>query len=977
MTSPSSQFDCLSADYLEQLWEQYLHNPGALTPDWQKYFASWERPENGNGNGHGPVRFRPAPNRTSLFHSAAGGPPPMSATPVVAQPAIPAPPADTNGANGNGHGTTAKAAARSARHMSSAQLQDRVDQLVRAFRVRGHLFADLDPLGRHRRQSIELSPEVFGLTEADLDLPFSTIAIGGPPTQTLREIVGRLYNTYCRAIGTEFMHIGDLGIRDWLQHRMEETENHLKLDRASQLRILTRLTDAVVFEEFCRKKYVGAKTFSLEGAESLIPLLHLAIEKSAAMGVDEIVLGMAHRGRLNVLVNIMGKSAQQMFREFEDREPELSRGRGDVKYHLGYSSDWTSTSGKKVHLSLCFNPSHLEYVNPVALGRMRAKQDRAGDRTRVRGTVFLIHGDAAFAGEGITQETLNLSELRHFSTGGTLHVIVNNQVGFTTPPEEARSTRYATDVAKMLDIPIFHVNGEDPEAVAQVVTLALEFRETFHRDAVIDMYCYRRQGHNESDEPGFTQPLMYQAIAKRASVRDGYLERLLRLNEITKEEADAIAERRREHLETELNQARAGERSRGVTDSLLGVWHGFRGGDELPEDDIDTGESREKIGALLDRWTQLPEGFHLHRKLTRFVENRRAMGKGEMPLDWSTAEAVAMASLVEAGHPVRLCGQDAGRGTFSHRHAILHDSEMGSRYIPLEHVRDGQAKFEVINSPLSESGVLGFEYGYSLDCPHGLVLWEAQFGDFVNVAQPLIDQFITSAEEKWRRLSGLVMLLPHGMEGQGPEHSSARLERFLTQAAEQNIQIVCPTTPAQYFHVLRRQVLRKWLKPLVVFTHKSLLRHPRVVSPIEDFASGKFQRVLPDPLDAPALRSGGVERVILTSGKIYFELLEQREEQNRTDVALIRVEQFYPFPEAQLRAALDRYVPGTPVYWVQEEPENMGAWRFLRVMFGERLFDRFPLGGIMRPASASPATGSHSSHHLEQNQVLAQAFGEI
>jgi 2-oxoglutarate dehydrogenase E1 component len=728
-----------------------------------------------------------------------------------------------------------------------------------------------------------------------------------------------------------------------------------------------RLTDAVVFEEFIRRKFVGAKSFSLEGAESLIPLLDLAIEKSAESGIIEIVLGMAHRGRLNVLANIIGKNPREIFRLFEDKDPDLFLGRGDVKYHLGYGNDWTTSTGKKVHLSLCFNPSHLEYVNPVALGRMRAKMDRGRDFTHSRGMVLMIHGDASFIGEGVVQETLNLSRLAGYTTGGTLHVIVNNQIGFTTTPEQTRSTMYASSVAKMLPAPIFHVNGEDPEAVAQCVHLALEFRSTFKLDVVIDMYCYRRLGHNETDEPSFTQPILYRTIESRKTVREGYLEHLHALGEVTQEEADAIAASRREILEQNLTEARSEPRKPPGAPS--GIWTGRHGGADRDIPDTDTGVDRARLSDLLLAQTKLPEDFNLHPKLQRLITGRQEMARGTRPLDWSAAESLAFASLLTQGVPVRLTGQDCERGTFTHRHCVLHDVENGHLHIPLRHLSETQAAVEICNSPLSENGVLGFEYGYSLDCPHGLVLWEAQFGDFANCAQVIIDNFIVSAEEKWRRLSGLVMLLPHGLEGQGPEHSSARLERFLALGAEDNIQVIIPTTPAQYFHALRRQIVRPWRKPLIVMTPKSLLRHPQCVSPLDMCATERFQRVIPDTGPASA-----VKHIILTSGKISYELEQRRTELKRTDVAILRIEQLYPFPTEQLNAALSGYPDGTPAVWVQDEPENMGAWRFLRVLLGDRLLGRFPFSRVSRPTSASPATGSNSSHKKEQEQLLKEAF---
>jgi 2-oxoglutarate dehydrogenase E1 component len=725
----------------------------------------------------------------------------------------------------------------------------------------------------------------------------------------------------------------------------------------------------VVLEEFIQQKYPGTKSFSLEGAESLIPLLDLAIEAAADHGVEEIVLAMAHRGRLNVLVNILGKRPRDVFHEFEDHDDPLREGLGDVKYHLGHSSDWVSRAGRTVHLSLCFNPSHLEFVNPVALGRVRAKQDRVGEQDRTRGMALLIHGDAAFAGEGVVQETLNLSALDGYRTGGTLHVIVNNQLGFTTLPEEYRSFPYAADVAKMLQVPIFQVNGEDPEAVAQVVHLAMDFRRTFQSDVVIDMYCYRRRGHNKGDEPAFSQPLMYQRIEQRQPVRESYLEHLLALGQVTREEADAIVAEVRTELDRDLGEARSPQYAP-TRERPTGVWSAYHGGLGGDAQRVDTGGDIRQLRELTEALCRLPEGFTAHPIIARGLARRREMAHGARPVDWALAEALAFATLAAAGHPVRLSGQDTVRGTFSHRHAALHDIRDGQVYVPLQHVAAGQAPVEIVNSPLSEVGVLGFEYGYSLDCPEGLVAWEAQFGDFVNAAQVIVDQFIVSAEEKWRRLSGLVLLLPHGFEGAGPEHSSARLERFLELAVNDNVQIVNATTPAQYFHVLRRQVLRPWRKPLIVMTPKSLLRHPRVVSSLEALAQGRFEPIVPDGEIDP----GGVSRILLCSGKVYYDLHALREELGRRDVAIARLEQLYPLRDEHLAESLARYPKETPIVWVQEEPANMGAWRYLLARFGERLVGTFPFSGICRPAAASPATGWSGRHKVEQARLLRVAF---
>ncbi len=922
-----------SLPFVEELYADYLRNPQGVPADWRKFF---ETLPDAQRDGFRPASEMAVPRR-SIFHTAPSG----------------------------------KASAPATSIFDDAALQERVGRLMHAYRVRGHIVAHIDPLGLPRPEQAELDPAFYGLTNIDLDRQVATSTGPNPEVRPVRRVVQQMRNTYCRFIGAQFMHIDELSVRKWLQHRMERTENRLTLQRDEQLRILTRLTDAVVFEEFLQKKYVGAKSFSLEGSESLIPLLDLLIEGSGEQGVEEIVLAMAHRGRLNVLANILEKQPRAMFREFEDVDPELHLGQGDVKYHLGHSSDWQTTSGKTVHLSLCFNPSHLEFVNPVALGRMRAKQDRFGDAERRRGMVLLIHGDAAFAGEGIIQETLNLSELSAYSVGGTIHVIINNQIGFTTLPPEGRSSTYATDVAKMLQIPVFHVNGEDPEAVAQVVRLALDFRREFQRDVVIDMYSYRRRGHNEGDEPALTQPVMYRAIEQTDPVRDNYLDRLLLLGEITVEEADRIADERRALLEKELELARSHEYKAGA-EVAGGVWSKYHGHKLEDVDDVATGLDSQRLSALLTAQTKLPADFHPHHKIERWLKLRVEMAEGKRSLDWAAGEALALASLAVDGFRIRLTGQDSGRGTFSQRHAVLHDCLDDHTYTPLQHLDPSQAPVEICNSPLSEAGVMGFEYGYSLDWPDGLVAWEAQYGDFCNAAQVIIDQFIVSAEDKWRRLSGLVLLLPHGLEGQGPEHSSARLERFLALAAEDNIQIVTPTTPAQYFHLLRRQVLRSWRKPLIVMTPKSLLRHPQAVSSLEDLGSKKFCEVLPDE-HAPA--PDRINRVLLCNGKVYYDLVRRRDELKRDDVMLVRIEQLYPLPVEDLRSALAVCSDGTRAVWVQEEPANMGAWRFLRVHLGESLFGRLPFSGVYRAESASPATGSGSSHKLEQERLLSEAFG--
>jgi 2-oxoglutarate dehydrogenase E1 component len=970
-----------SLNYIERIYSDYLSNAENVSPEWRQFFQEdgWreaigagesdgadDHASTSNGHSGEAIGTNGSHHATPAYEPVA----PLSERPSQASnvlpptPTAPVPSGKVQRVGGEGRPMRGD--------VQLVALQERVDQLIRNHRVRGHIIARLDPLKQPRPQPPELDPAYYGFTEADYDRVFSTRTSYGPQERTLREIVGWLRNTYCRYIGAQFMHIDDLAVRQWLQDRMESNENRIHLRRDEQLRILRKLTDAVIFEEFIQKKFMGAKSFSLEGAESLIPLLDMAIEDAGSDGVEEIVLAMAHRGRLNVLANVIGKDPRQIFREFEDVDSDQFVGRGDVKYHLGYSSNRTTANGRDVHLSLCFNPSHLEFVNTVAMGRMRAKQDRADDRQRRRGMALIIHGDAAFAGEGVVQETLNMSELPAYTVGGTIHLIVNNQIGFTTTPQEGRSSVYCTDVAKLLQIPIFHVNGEHPEAVAQVLRLAMDFRYKFQRDIVIDMYCYRLRGHNEGDEPSFTQPLLYQAIDRHRSVREGYLDHLLELGGVSRQEAEQIAEERQAHLERELASARS-DNWVPHQDMLNKVWKGYRGGKESEAPDIDTGVDVNRLAQLLEVQTHVPEGFTIHGKVKRGMDKRLEMANGTAPLDWAAAESLAFASLATQGYPIRLTGQDVERGTFSHRHAVLHDAKNGATYMPLNHLSQDQAVVEIYNSPLSEAGVLAFEYGYSLDSPDALVMWEAQFGDFANAAQVVIDQFIASAEDKWRRLSGLVLLLPHGFEGQGPEHSSARLERFLLLAAEDNIQVVYPTTPAQMFHLLRRQMLRHWRKPLIVMTPKSLLRHRECSSSLEELATGEFQRVIPDDQFDDL---GDAERILLCTGKLYYELRERRDELELKNIAIIRVEQLYPLPTKALEKALATAPDGTPVVWVQEEPENMGAWRFMRIHYGERLLGRFPMTGVSRPASASPATGSKAAHVWEQNKLIAEALGE-
>ena len=923
-------------DFIETIYADYERDPDSVPPDWQRYFRSLDSVAGPGANGA--TQLGPTFETASIFNPSG-----VSVAPInsVGQAAL---------------------------TIAAKERQEAVTQLIRNYRVRGHLLAQLDPLGRDRKYDIpELDPLFYGFREADMDRVFACDRSLEPTGQlSLRELIERLKNTYSRTIGVQFTHIDDIEARNWLQQRMESTQNRAQLSRAEQVRILTRLSDAVIFEEFIRRKFTGAKSFSLEGSESLLPTLDLAIEEAGEQGVQEVVVGMAHRGRLNVLANIIGKSPREIFREFEDKDPDLHIGGGDVKYHLGYVNDYQTSTGRRVHLSLCFNPSHLEFVNTVAMGRLRAKEDRIGDFARERGLLILIHGDAAFIGEGVVQETLNLSQLPGYTVGGALHVVVNNQIGFTTAPSEARSTHYCTDVAKMLQIPIFHVNGEDPEAVAATVKIAMEFRRKFRRDAVIDMYSYRKLGHNESDEPAFTQPVTYAQISKRKSVREGYLDRLLGMGEITREEADAIAERRRLHLENELSQAHEEPPSR-----VRQTHGGYIGGPDASAPEVNTAVPRERLQMLLEQLSSVPDDFKPHPKIVRLLKARQQMAQGKAPLDWAAGEALAFATLTTEGVPIRMSGQDSERGTFSHRHAVLHDVENGSEYVPLHNLSPDQSRLRIYNSPLSEVGVLGFEYGYSLDALGGLVIWEAQFGDFWNAAQVIVDQFIASAEDKWNHLSGLTMLLPHGYEGAGPEHSSARPERFLLLAAQDNFQVVYPTTPAQMFHLMRRQVMRKWRKPLIVMSPKSLLRHLECISSLDDLASGGWQKIIPDTHK----RSGAeISKVMLCSGKIYYELDKAREERGANDVAILRVEELYPLSNEELMGALTQYGDGTKVVWVQEEPENMGAWFHMDTSFWRVLRERFEWSGVYRDRSASPATGSAASHKKEQELLINAAF---
>ena len=916
-----------SLAFIESLYSQFCENPSSVPEEWRTYFEKW-------GDEADPESVHQRQSITGGLFNAGS----------------------QNAASGD---------------LKGLVLQERLDGMIRAYRVRGHVKAQLDPLGLPRAGHPELEPSRYGFSDADLDRVFATAGLHGSPQATLRDIIGHLEETYCGHIGVQFMHIDDLKIKSWIQHRVESTRNRFPLSKEIQYRVLRKLTDAEMFEQFIHKKFLGAKRFSLEGGESLIPLLDLAIDEAAENGNVEAVIAMAHRGRLNVLANIMGKSPTQIFAEFDDSKISSNVGMGDVKYHLGYSSEYDTFSGKKIHLSLCFNPSHLEFVGPVLMGRVRAKQDRLGDVERRQVLPILIHGDAAFAGQGVVAEMLNSSELPGYSVGGTVHIIVNNQVGFTTSPESSRSTMYPSDVAKLLQIPIIHVNGEHPAAVAQAIKIAMDFRQKFQKDVVIDMWCYRLHGHNEGDDPAFTQPVMYSAIRKRKTVRESFVDNLKRLGEVTEEEAREIKADSRRRLEEGLLKVKKPDFVYEL-DTGKGVWSKFKGGSSRAVPDVPTKVSADILKTALKNQSHCPDSFTPHPKIRRLFDQRSAMANGEKSLDWGAAEGLAFASLLLEGVGIRLSGQDSGRGTFGHRHSVLHDFETGELFVPLNHLADSQGQFEVLDSPLSEAAVLGQEFGYSLDMPDRLVIWEAQFGDFANGAQVIIDQFITTTEEKWNRLSGLVMLLPHGFEGQGPEHSSARLERFLAMCADDNVQVVNLTTPAQIFHCLRRQVCRPFRKPLIVMSPKSLLRHPKAISSLSDLSDGEFQPVLIDPLEDDR---ASVERVVLCSGKIYYELLETRNALELDGVSIHRIEQLYPIDEVVLETLLDGYSKGVEVIWAQEEPENMGAWPYLKVRFGtEWAGGMRHVDVVARVPSASPATGSSTNHKREQKELLHRAI---
>jgi len=851
--------------------------------------------------------------------------------------------------------------------------------MIRVFRVRGHLQARLDPLGiEEPTPHPELDYRTYGFTEADLDREiFIDNVLGLGEKATLRQIISVVKKTYCSTIGVEFMHIQDPDQKAWIQQRVEGSRNVTEFTDLGKKTILERLTDAEGFEKFLQVKYTGTKRFGLEGGESVIPAIEQVLKRGSQMGIEEVVLGMAHRGRLNILANVFQKPYQAIFSEFQcnPANPEDVQGSGDVKYHLGTSAD-RDFDGNVVHLSLQANPSHLEAVDRVVLGKVRARQTQRGDTERTRVLGILVHGDAAFAGQGLVAECFGLSQLKGYRTGGTIHFVINNQIGFTTAPQYSRSGTYSSDIAKMVQAPIFHVNGDDVEAVVHVARIATEFRQTLKSDVVVDMVCYRRHGHNESDEPAFTQPQMYDRIAKHPTTRTLYAEKLVKEGVLSQDEADAIQNDFQKRLESEFEAANTYKPNR--ADWLEGRWKGLEAmaGEEefLQFDTPATLDALRKVGEAL---CKLPEGFNVNRKIERQLKNKAQSLESGEGIDWATGEALAFGTLLMEGHRVRLSGQDVGRGTFSHRHAVLTDQTTESRYIPLNHIQDGQAEFDVHDSPLSEFSVLGFEYGYTLADPNALVLWEAQFGDFANGAQVIFDQFISAGESKWLRMSGLTVLLPHGYEGQGPEHSSARPERYLQLCAEDNMQVCNITTPANYFHALRRQVKRNFRKPLIIMTPKSLLRHKLAISTLDEFGPGThFRRVIQEP--ATNLKPDDkIRRVVLCTGKVYYDLVQAREEKGIDDVAIVRVEQLYPWPKDRVKSEVERYT-NADVVWCQEEPANMGYWMFvlprLQVMMDEIGKPHQHVIYVGRKAAASPATGIFKNHVAEQTKLVEQAL---
>ncbi|WP_442108835.1 2-oxoglutarate dehydrogenase E1 component [Pseudomonas sp. NUPR-001] len=923
-----------NAAYVEELYELYLHDPNAVPEEWRTYFQ--KLPAEGS-------------TATDVSHSTI-----RDHFVLLAK-------------------NQRRAQPVSAGSVSSEHEKKQVEvlRLIQAYRMRGHQAAKLDPLGLWQRPApVDLSINHYGLTNADLDTTFRAGDLFiGKEEASLREIFDALQQTYCRTIGAEFTHIVDSEQRSWFQQRLESVRGRPAVSADVQSHLLERVTAAEGLEKYLGTKYPGTKRFGLEGGESLIPMLDEMIQRSGSYGTKEVVIGMAHRGRLNVLVNTFGKNPRELFDEFEGKK-KVELGSGDVKYHQGFSSN-VMTAGGEVHLAMAFNPSHLEIVSPVVEGSVRARQDRRNDTVGDKVLPISLHGDAAFAGQGVVMETFQMSQTRGFKTGGTVHIVINNQVGFTiSNPLDSRSTEYATDVAKMIQAPILHVNGDDPEAVLFVTQLAIDYRMQFKRDVVIDLVCYRRRGHNEADEPNGTQPLMYQQIAKQRTTRELYAESLIQAGRLDAERVQAKVDEYRNALDNGLHVVKSLVKE--PNKELFVDWRPYLGHTWTARHD--TRFDLKTLQELSAKLLELPEGFVVQRQVSKIYEDRQKMQAGGLPINWGYAETMAYATLLFEGHPIRMTGQDIGRGTFSHRHAVLHNQKDASTYLPLKNLYAGQPRFDLYDSFLSEEAVLAFEYGYSTTTPNALVIWEAQFGDFANGAQVVVDQFITSGEHKWGRLCGLTMLLPHGYEGQGPEHSSARLERYLQLCAEHNVQVCVPTTPAQIYHLLRRQVIRPLRKPLIVLTPKSLLRHKLAISTLEELAEGSFQTVIPeiDTLDPKK-----VTRLVLCSGKVYYDLLEKRRAEGREDIAIVRIEQLYPFPEDDLVEILAPYTNLKDVVWCQEEPMNQGAW-YSSQHHMRRILTRHNKELVLeyagRDASAAPACGYASMHAEQQEKLLQDAF---
>jgi len=923
-----------NAAFIEELYEQYLADPESVDLAWRQRFDIMRGPA-ANEIPHGPVKenFLRLAKESHLR--------PLVRSQERLEPA-------------------------------AAEKQAAVLRLINAYRFRGHQMADIDPIYLRERPPIpDLDPAFYQLTETDMEQTFHTGSLYAPDRMRLRDIVTLLREIYCGPIGSEYMHITSVEEKRWIQKRLEGYRAKPELETADRRWLLTLLTAAEGMERYLHARYVGQKRFSLEGGEALIPLVDELVQRAGRKGIKEVVIGMAHRGRLNVLINILGKPPTTLFDEFEGRVPDAGTKAGDVKYHMGFSSD-IQTPGGTTHVVLGFNPSHLEIVNPVIEGSVRARQRRRRDHTGDQVLPFLIHGDAAFGGQGVVPETLQLSQTRSYGTGGTFHVVINNQIGFTTShPLDLRSTPYCTDVAKMVEAPVFHVNGDDPEAVIFVTRMALDFRNQFHKDVVIDLICYRRLGHNEADEPAVTQPMMYRKIRAHPTSREVYAQRLIAQGIVTKEEADGMVEKYRGSIEKGVAIARPVVR--GLDNPYRASWRGYAG--KGWDQKVATGLPRDKIQELVRRMLAVPDGFELHPRVSKIWGERRKMAKGDLLADWGFCENLAYASLLDAGYGVRLSGQDCGRGTFFHRHAKIHDQASGESYTPLQHLGEHQGAFIAIDSVLSEEAVLAYEYGYATTEPNELTLWEAQFGDFANGAQVVIDQFITSAGTKWNLECGLVMLLPHGLEGQGSEHSSGRLERYLQLCAEDNVQVCVPSTPAQMFHLLRRQMLRDYRRPLIVMTPKSLLRHRLATSSLDELEQGHFHPVI-DEIDK--IDAAQVQRLILCSGKVYFDLLEARRSRGLTDVAILRLEQLYPWPRAQFEAAVARYPNARQVIWCQEEHQNQGAWNQIKHRFHRLLAENRQVGYVGRAPSAAPACGHRHVHVEQQERLIDEALsGQI